>query len=210
MNRSTSSAGAVKTSATRSSEMMATPDGLSILSIAFSAPTGFDMSWSASTTIAKSYRPAFVGSAASRASKVTRSATPASAAFLRASAIEYSLKSNPSTVTLGYAFAMAIAAQPTPHATSATRAGFLASERRACRSGIEGRYVEPRSDNSHARLKSPCASTASVPKSSHSTPSPVRMAAITFGSAAPIGPMNRISGSMENGLSRSSSGSACS
>ena len=57
---------------------------------------------------------------------------------------------------------MAIAAQPTPQATSATRAGGSAVSR-SWMAGIAGRISDPNESTSHGRLKSPCASIMSGP-----------------------------------------------
>ena len=129
--------------------------------IAPKTATGWDMSWIDSTTIARSYRFSSAVSAASFASNRTRSATPASSAFLEAISIESSSRSNPSTAMFGYARASEMAAQPTPHATSATLAP--GSWSRSWMSGIEGMYSVPRDATSHGRLKSPCASIMSRP-----------------------------------------------
>ena len=118
------------------------------------------MSCSASTITARSYCPYSDGSAASRAWNVTRSATPASGALARASAIAGSSRSKPSTVVAGYPRAIETAAHPTPHATSATRAPALSF---ACTSGTCGRYSVANEPTSHGRLKSPCASTCRPP-----------------------------------------------
>src|SRR5207344_3477969 len=111
----------------------------------------------------------------------------------------------PSTVMLGYARASEMAAQPTPQATSATLVpSSLVS--RAWRSGIEGRYSVPREPTSHGRLKSPCASIMSRPYALQWTGPPERKAATSSGMTPDTATNALQNGTIEYGLSGSSSG----
>lgn len=80
MTRSTSSPRPGKRSATRSSITITSPSGFATRRILASTSTGAARSWMQSKAVTMSYSPSRSAAAASPASKVTRSATPAASA----------------------------------------------------------------------------------------------------------------------------------
>ena len=104
---------------------------------------------------------------------------PSASATSRASSIDAGSRSNPSTRTPGYPFAIATLDQPVPHATSATRADPERS--RSSTSGIAGSHSLASRLTNCVRFMSPCPSTKSGGKSAYGTPLPVRNASSTCG-----------------------------
>ncbi len=121
MKRSLKSAGALKVSPTRSSATTTLAPSARQPRMAARALTGSPMSWSASNTQARSNVPTPGPVAASRTSKLTRSATPAAMAWRDASSTEVSSRSIPSRRAEGSARARAMVDQPVPQPTSRTR-----------------------------------------------------------------------------------------
>jgi hypothetical protein len=131
--------------------------------------------------VTRSNRPEMSAPEASVAAKVTRPDTPASSAFRRAAEITSSSRSNPSTLTSGYASAIAMLDQPDPHARSATRAGGSRRSRWST-SAMAGSHRVPSKFKNTARLYSARPSGA---QASGGGAPPVRNASTSCGSHRP-------------------------
>ncbi len=99
MNRSSSSPGAVNSSATRSSTTTREPPGASERRTVARTGTGFDMSWTASMMSARSKVPS--SAAASPWTNSTASARPPFRALARAASIDGPSRSTPTTCACG-------------------------------------------------------------------------------------------------------------